>query len=205
LSEDKAGCSNEGTTELIVIQSITLVGIVTSLGVSAISMSSPQTIFSIINQFQMFILLPMIGAYMPPRVIQVLLGMNFSMFSFSFIPLEKIPLISDLINFIDYDQNDEYFDSIGLTSGSAFLNSIALMLVFGLFALFYLSLLPCYHSSKQLNEKNWFKIIVRIAFNMMTFSFYVIFVLEVYLVMCLSTVSELNAFDHSTSFKKFSL
>jgi hypothetical protein len=154
LSEDKAGCSNEGTTELIVIQSIALVGIVTSLGVSVISMSSPQTMFSIINQFQMFILLPMIGAYMPPKVIQVLLGMNFSIFSFSFIPLEKIPLISDLINFIDYDQNDEYFDSIGLTSGSAFLNIIALMLVFGLFTLYHLSLLPCYHLSKQLNEKN---------------------------------------------------
>jgi hypothetical protein len=205
LREDKTECSNDATAESIVIQSVALVGIVASLGVSVISMSSPQTMFSIINQFQMFILLPMIGAYMPPRVIQVLLGMNISMFSFSFIPLEKIPLISELINFIDYDQNDEYFDTIGLTSGSALLNSMGLMLVFGLFTLYHLSLLPCYHSSKQLNEKNWFRIIVRIAFNMMTFSFYVIFVLEAYLVMCLSTVSELNAFDHSTSFKTFSL
>jgi hypothetical protein len=205
LSEDKTECSNEAETESIVVEAIVATGVAISLCTAMLSMSSPQSIFSMINQFQMFILLPMIGAYIPPRVIQIFLGMNFSMFSFSFIPLENTPLIGDLFNFIDYDQNDDYFDTIGLTSGSAFLNSLTLMLVFGLFALYHLSLLPCYHSSKQLNEKNWFRIIVRIAFNMMTFSFYVIFVLETYLVMCLSTVSELNAFDHSTSFKTFSL
>lgn len=186
-------------------QAVVAAGVAISFGAAALSMSSPQGAFSILNQFQLFILLPMLGAYMPPKVLRIILGMSFAMFSFSFIPLEKTPLINDLFNFIDYDQSDEYFDEVGLTSGSAILNHIALLLIVGVLILFHLSILPCYQSSKHLSEKNWFRIAMKFIFNLMAFSLYVVLVVESFLIVCLSTVSEIKAFDHSTGFKLFSL
>jgi hypothetical protein len=147
----------------------------------------------------------MTGAYIHPRVIQILLGMNFAMFSFSFIPIEQTPLVTDLFNFIDYDQSDDYLDLVGLTSGSAILNHIALLLIFAVFGIYHLSLIPCHQASKQLKESNLFRIVMKFLFNMMTFSIYVVLVLESYLIVLLSTVYEIKEFDHSTGFKIFSL
>jgi hypothetical protein len=113
------------------------VGVILSFATAITSMSSPQMAFSMLNQFQMYILLPIIGAYIPQRVIDVITGMSFIMFSFSFIPFEKIPFIADLFTLIDYDQSDDYFDSIGLTSGSSFLNHIGLLIICCLLALYH--------------------------------------------------------------------
>jgi hypothetical protein len=205
LKEDKTQWVNAGEAESMATKILIATGVAISLGASALSMSSPQGAFSTLNQFQLFILLPMLGAYIPPKILQIILGTSFAMFSFSFIPLEKIPLINDLFNFIDYDQSDDYFDEIGLTSGSAILNHIALLLIFCVFILYHLSLLPCYQTSKQLSEKHCFRIIVKFLFNIMTFSLYVILIIESYLIVWLSTISELKEFDYSTGFKLFSL
>jgi hypothetical protein len=147
LSKDKTKCYNITKTESTVFQSVVAIGIAISLGASALSMSSPQGAFSIINQLNLFILLPMIGAYIPSKVIQILLGMNFAMFSFSFIPIEKTPLVTDLFNFIDYDQSDDYLDLVGLTSGSAILNHIALLLIFAVFGIYRL-----FHATRLQNN-----------------------------------------------------
>ena len=129
-------------------------GVSLSVVVSAASMSSPQGALSMLNQFQLFILLPMIGAYIPPNVIEVILSMDLAMFSFSMIPFEKIPLTSSLFKYIDYDQSDAYVDRVGLTSGSAILNHLGILLVVLVLVLFHLSIFPCYDASKRLSKKN---------------------------------------------------
>ena len=126
------------TTEGVVTAVIMGAAVAASMGAALLSMSSPQGAFSMINQFQLFILLPLIGAYLPFTVITSITGMSIAMFSFSFIPFDKIPLINTLFNVFDYDQSDDYFDDIGLTSGSAFLNHIGLLLIIGVFILFHL-------------------------------------------------------------------
>lgn len=46
---------------------------------------------------------------------------------------------------------------------------------------------------------------MKFIFNILTFSLYVIFTIEFYTVLLLSTISEIKDFDHSNNFKKFSL
>jgi hypothetical protein len=186
-------------------QAIVAIGVALGVGAATLSMSSPQGAFSMLNHIQLFILLPMIGAYLPKTVIDLITGMSFAMFSFSFIPFEKIPMIDSLFNVFDYDQSDDYFDNIGLTSGSAFLNHIALLIIVGVFILFHLSILPCYKASLALNEGNWAKWVMVKIFNIMSFSIYIRILLEAYLLISLSTISELNEFDHSNGFRIFSL
>jgi hypothetical protein len=129
-------------TEITVVRAIVMTGVAANMGASLMSMSSPHGAFSMINQFQLFILLPMIGIYISESVIKVITGMSIAMFSFSFIPFDKIPMINTLFNVFDYDQSDDYFDNIGLTSGSAFLNHISLLIIIAAFVMLHLSILP---------------------------------------------------------------
>jgi hypothetical protein len=199
------GVDSTDSTETTITQIIVATAAAISLGAALIMMSSPQGAFSMLNLFQLYILLPMIGAYLPPRVIKIILGLDFSLVSFSFLQIEKIPLITNMFNFIDYDQSDDYFDELGLTSGSALLNHIPLILILGVLVLYHLSILPCFRATKSLKEGNWVRWIVQKLFEMMTFSIYVRVMLESYLYIWISTVSEINQFDVSTGFKQISL
>jgi hypothetical protein len=196
---------SEQTVEGMITQAVMGAAVVTSMGASILSMSSPQGAFSIINQFQLFILLPLIGAYLPFTVINSITGMSIAMFSFSFIPFDEIPMINTLFNVFDYDQSDDYFDTIGLTSGSAFLNHVALLIIIGIFVMLHFSILPWYKASRKSKDNRCIKWFMEKLFNTMTFCLYVRLILEAYVFICLSTISELNEFDISTGFKTFSL
>ena len=72
----------------------------TSMGVAAavslMNMSSPVGVWSIINQFQMFMMLLLTGAFIPLTVKHYLSGMDFALNFFGLIPFYKVPLIADL-------------------------------------------------------------------------------------------------------------
>ena len=99
---------------------------------SVMSVSSSQGSFSLLNLLQLFILLPMIGKYLPPKIIAFILGMDFSLFSFDFIPFEDIPFAQSINKFFSFSQKDKYLNEIGLKSGSSFVNHLRLMILFAL-------------------------------------------------------------------------
>ena len=184
-------------------QVIVAVAVAASISSAFLSMSSPQGAFSVLNQFQLFILLPMIGAYIPPKVIDIITGMSFSMISFSFLPIEKIPFATDLF---DYDQNADYFDDIGLTSGSSLLNHL------GLLAMLMLLILPhciigCCHfiSTLTLDENNCFRKTIKKVSEFLTLSAYVRLGMESFLFICISSAAEAYQLDTKTTFKSISL
>lgn len=111
----------------VIAQSIVAAAAVISVGAAVATMSSPQGAFSMVNQFQLLILLPMLGTYIPNDIIQLLTGMSFTIFSFSFIPFGDIPFIEVILHAFEYDQDDFYFTDIGLRSGSCFVNHISLI------------------------------------------------------------------------------
>ena len=96
--------------------------LVVSLSLSTISSfksaSSSRGILSLFNSFQMLILLPMIPDYFPPTIVQFILGMDFTMASFDFIPAVKIPLVDEIAKLIKLPQKDGYLNEIGLNSSS---------------------------------------------------------------------------------------
>ena len=95
-------------------------GIILAFSSAVMSMSSPQSAFSIINQFQLLILLPLIGTYLPDDIVLFLSGMDFTLFSFSFIPIDK------LLSFADSNPESSYLEQIGLKYKSSLLNNISL-------------------------------------------------------------------------------
>jgi len=103
----------------------------TAVGLSVMSSilngGSINGIFSVFNQFQLFILLPLIPEHFPEKLINYILGLDFAMFSFDFIPHEDIPFFETLTSWIEFPQSDGYLNEIGMNSGSAFINYVPIM------------------------------------------------------------------------------
>jgi len=96
---------------------------------AAISSSSSQGAWSTINQYQLFLLLPIIGADIHEDILMFLEGFSFSSFSLNFLHLDTIPFIEDLLIYFPAGSSKEYFHSIGVENLSAFKNSLGLILI----------------------------------------------------------------------------
>ena len=111
---------------------------------SILLMKSITGVFSFINIFQLYILLPMIPDYFPYKVTQFILGNDFVMFSLDFIPVEDIPFVKEIKKWVKYSQPDGYLNDIGLSSGSCIVNYLPIMVLILLIGVFHLIVLGVY-------------------------------------------------------------
>ena len=103
----------------------------TSASVSVIAGSTPQSLWSMVNQFQFYLLIPLVGAQVPDAVIEFLEGLDFVFFNFDFIEIPPIPYYSKFLAYFDCGEGDAYFDIIGISSQCAIVNHIKLVFMFG--------------------------------------------------------------------------
>ena len=101
-------------SEITTVQAIIVGGIILSAGASVLSMNSPGSMFSLFNQFQLLFLLPMIPAYIPVKLKNFILGLDFALFSFDFISIDSIPKIKEVDLWISFPQKDTYINEIGV-------------------------------------------------------------------------------------------
>ena len=125
---------------------------------------STPGLFSLINQFQMFMLLGVLKSFIHKDVKDYLSGMKIFNFSFNFFEMKNIPVFSNLYEFFNINQNEVYLSSIGLNSQSAFLNNLNLFFVLIILILihicyypFHLILKKCQKMSKCRNIIFYFK------------------------------------------------
>ena len=91
LSNYKCNRKSRGLQKIILIAQITVgIGVGSSLGVSLAKQSSPQSTFSIFNQLQIILLLPLTRVYLPYDVIEFIKGMNFVTLTLHFIPFDEV-------------------------------------------------------------------------------------------------------------------
>ena len=76
-----------------------------SLLISFISISSLTGVWTMINSYQVLMLLLLTGAFFPKLITDFMSGFNFAMFSFGFIPILKIPIMNNVNKWFDYDKN----------------------------------------------------------------------------------------------------
>ena len=117
--------------------------------VSLMNMSSPVGIWSIINQFQMLMLLILTGAFIPETVRQYLSGMDFVSLNFDFIPFIEVPLISDLYLWMKFDQTNDNLEDIGLDDGSTVVNNISFLVILLIFITLHLPIALIYTSTRS--------------------------------------------------------
>ena len=68
--------------------------------------SSSSNSFGMINQIQLVILLPLIGAFLPQKIYDYLKSMNASLFNLSFLPQSNSQSLIDFKSWFDFKQPD---------------------------------------------------------------------------------------------------
>ena len=111
---------------------------------SICSNSSPQSSMTMLNSVQLILLLPLIGSYLSPNVLDFIRGMKFCLLSLDFLSMANVD-INNVNSYIDFEQSNSYLYLIGLKSGSSGVNifwiagiSILLPIIHGVISIFYL-------------------------------------------------------------------
>jgi len=97
---------------------------------SMLNIGSPLSIFGLLNAIQLYLLLPLIGTYLPFDIVGFLAALNICLFSFSFLELSDIGEVNRTLNRFYYKQTTSYLDLLGLESSSAFLNLYTIVFIF---------------------------------------------------------------------------
>lgn len=166
---------------------------------SLINSSASQGTFSMFNSVQLLLLLPLIGAYLPEKVISYITSMNFSLLNFNFLRWNETPEIESETSKMDIYQKDEYLKDIGLESGNALINIMTLMgislIIPVIHIIFILSY--CLIKKKYNQKKCWHRFILSI-YKRLTFGYYIRYFYEIYLLamlVALTSLYHLNKYD----------
>ena len=84
--------------------------------------SSIQGTFSGLNQVQLILLLPLVGAFIPTRVIQFIAGLKLALNLLAYV--EVVDMVPIDFRKLDYNQPNSYLYLINFTSQSSILNFI---------------------------------------------------------------------------------
>ena len=152
------------------------------------AVSSPG-LFSLINQFQMYMLLLTLNAFIHQDVVDYLNGMKIVTFSFDFIDLSNVPILNKISDYLDINQNPEYLSSIGLEYQSAILNNLKLFFVILLIIAWHLWYWLLYLLLKR--WKGWIERISTKILRLLTFTLYIRIIIESYFLLFISSFSEI--------------
>lgn len=129
------------TTQTVVLTSVGVGSVMTLL-----SSSSSNSAFASLNQFQLYLLMPMVGTTVHQNLMDYLQGFDFTLFSFKFIDLSKISLFEKIPEFFDFQNDNVYLSSIGMESHSAIINVLGTVsLVVCIFCIHLMVFLPIYY------------------------------------------------------------
>lgn len=114
---------------------------------------SIQALWSMINQFQFYILIPMVGAFIPYQLLEFLEGLDFTLFNFDFIPVSNKGTFGGFLEYFECDEEDDYLVSIGIESACALVNNVKIILMIALFILIHIFVFLLFKKYKD-NDRN---------------------------------------------------
>ena len=123
--------------------------IILSAILSIIKFTSPVGMWAIINVFQMLMLLILTGAFIPETVREYLLGMDFTLFSFNFIPFIKIPGLSNLYSWMGFEQYNTDLNDIGVEYSNSFINNMSFLFTLLIFIAVHIPIALMYSKAKS--------------------------------------------------------
>lgn len=107
---------------------ITSLAYAMNIASASISMTSPQSIWLVMGQFQLLMLLLLSDAYIPKDVETYILGMDYTLFSFNFLKIKEWKFPSKIYEYFDYDQSKADLILVGFSSGSAIINILSILI-----------------------------------------------------------------------------
>ena len=166
------------------------------------------SIWSMVNQLQLYLLLFLTHSYIPDEIQIVVKGFKFSINIYEFVPIRRIGSSQSVFDRFDFGLTNSILESFGINSDSTMFNmyptlgAFILVLILHLFVyLLWKLFLICI----EWRNCNWFinfifKLITKIL-NFLTFGFYIRNTLELTQCMLISSVYEIYKADFSNTLK----
>ena len=182
----------------IVILSVILASIL-----SLFNESSPNLIWTLVNFYQMLLLIPLIGAFVHKDVVDFIKGIDFSSLSFEIINSRSWPMFHNIYSFFEWKETNSYLNDIELRYWSTILNVLASNLIDGCLAWIHLCFVLFHLWCRS--YQNWFQRFVLKIFYIFTFSIYIRKILESYLLFSISSIKEIYNLNSESKSRTISL
>ena len=161
------------------------------------SSSSGNSIWILINQFQLIILLPMLNTYTQYNFDSFIDGFGFASMDFDFLqnPLYW-PFIDPQVDKIDYEQAEMVFKDNGIESGSFIYNHYEFIKVMIIVAIIDGLFIVCRCIViRKCNKRDKVKKCIKFTSKFLHFTIYVRLFIEALLFMFISSMLEISQFD----------
>ena len=174
--------------------------------------SSIASLWSMINQSQMFFLLILTRAFIPDEILAEITGSSFALNPTMYIPFKRIGIYRTFIENFNFGLSNSLLDPLGFKSDSIVYNNASSFILILIVSMTHLAI---YLLNKLLlncrTDGRWswlIKIIVRIVkkiYEVLTFGYYIRFALELNQIVLISSNSEIYLFSTSSGLKIVSL
>ena len=94
-----------------------------------VNISSPNGLWVMLGAYRMMMFVPFIGATLSSDMMDYLSRLSFVLFSFSFVPTNKVYGLSEIFNLFNAPQPNENLSKLKLKYSSAFINHLNLLLI----------------------------------------------------------------------------
>ncbi|CAI2368117.1 unnamed protein product [Moneuplotes crassus] len=177
------------------------------IGVSILNMSSLTGIWSLVNQFQLFLLLILTRTPLPGEINYIIADNDFMSFDMSFLPVAKLPYISEFEGWVMQEQDDVYLHRIGIKSKTSIYTNLNLVITFLAIVSVYpfVMLLKCCVKEIGYRKKISCNNFGRGILELFNFSIFIRIIVEGFQLLLITSSSELSKRNTSTLASQISL
>ncbi|CAI2379329.1 unnamed protein product [Moneuplotes crassus] len=201
-SQDGKSCDEEllptqalATTTAVVIAASASIGAASSIVSSG---SGSSSIWAVMNQYQLYLLFPLIQTYLPGDFVFYLTEFELFNFDFEFLDKAKAPGIESLVDDLDYNASSAIFSQNGFSSGSFVVNQFQFFKVIGILGIFNFVFIGVYYLIPKLRQKECSKKIYGWLIPFFYFAAYIRMVIEAFLFAFISCLLEITTFSSLT-------
>ncbi|CAI2361012.1 unnamed protein product [Moneuplotes crassus] len=199
LSQDDKSCDEEllptqalATTTTLVIAASASIGAASSIMSSG---SGSSSIWAVMNQYQLYLLFPLLQTYLPGDFVFYLTEFELFNFDFKFLEKAKIPGIESLVDDLDYKVPSSIFSQNGFNSGSFFVSQFQFFKAIGILGIFNFVFICVYYLIPKLRHKECSKKICGWLILFFYFAAYIRMVIEAFLFAFISCLLEITTFS----------
>ncbi|CAI2368850.1 unnamed protein product [Moneuplotes crassus] len=202
LSQDDKSCDEEmlptqtlATTTTVIIAASASIGAASSIVSSG---SGSSSIWAVMNQYQLYLLFPLIQTYLPGDFVFYLTEFELFNFDFEFLDKAKAPGVESLVDDLDYSVSSAIFSQNGFSSGSFVVNQFQFFKAIGILGIFNFVFICVYYLIPKLRHKECSKKIFRWFIPFFYFNAYIRMVIQAFLYAFISCLLEITTFTSLT-------
>ncbi|CAI2381813.1 unnamed protein product [Moneuplotes crassus] len=197
LQPDSFSQSAETTT-------VTMVG--ATAGVATIStvalQGGLQGLWSVVHQFQFYLLIPLLSPTVPDKITEFLEGMDFCLFNFDFISFDSFAVFVETEKLMKCNSESGYLYDIGIRYQCLFLSMFQFFMSLLLAMIMHVVIIILYIKFRKYESRlSW---PIRYLFKLLTLNFYIRYLVEAYLILDLASSNEVYLSDFSSTGKVLS-